>query len=178
MPSKVSATHGDWDVDQTSEACLPSPLAVGPIDRLKAPSKFKWMSLVCTFLHALLVALHVILLIICVHHYEHSITADVTPFSTIWAPVLVNVVSQVFATVSASFIYQNLSFPEQSIVDSCILLSLYLSRRDWLCVEIFSRARLSPPFTTKATPGSALAPLLPPYGSRQRYQLHLLESLL
>ena len=83
-----------------SQSSISSPLASDSAPRKKPHSKYKWTPFFCTLVHILLVALHVALLVICVHHYEHSITADVTRFTTNWAPLVVNVVSQVVATVS------------------------------------------------------------------------------
>ena len=57
----------------------------------------------CVLLHSLLVVAHIILLIVSIHHYEHAITTDINNFSATWVPLIVNVVSQVVATVCIYF---------------------------------------------------------------------------
>ncbi|KIP03450.1 hypothetical protein PHLGIDRAFT_238213 [Phlebiopsis gigantea 11061_1 CR5-6] len=58
----------------------------------------------CLLLHFTLVVLHILLLVIWSHHYEHNATFNISTFSTQWLPVIVTAFSQLVGAVYLSFL--------------------------------------------------------------------------
>lgn len=93
--------RGDTREDcQDSQPFLPPSPGDAPPVPLTVMSKKKWKAFFCSHLHSLLVVVHIVLIVVSIHHYEHAVTMDLNSFSTTWVPLIVSVVSQIIATVS------------------------------------------------------------------------------